>query len=240
MMSDFIITEYDIKEAKRYYEQDRIKDILLEGLFRGMLYCFLSIGQLYKTQMMIYRDLINNNMDKLDFICGNIPLLKTILLKARFPNSMLKYIFEFKNKWNNIHRHYFNFIIWDIKENDKKFSYEIRDTLVKNIKGVGYKVASLFLDICGYNNISVIDIWSLRFLKEKGYIEKIYYGKKSGESRGISKNKYIEYENYMKIEADKYGYSVGFFQLLVWVKLSSWNKRYDKNQLLLNFDEDKK
>lgn len=235
-MSNFIITDKDIKEAKRYYEQDRIKNVCLEELFKAMLYSFLSIGQLYKTQMMIYRLLINNNMDKPDTICKNTPLLKSIVCKARFPQSIFNFIFDFSTEWYDTHRHYFEYIIWDLKENGKKFSHEIRDNLVKTVNGCGYKVASLFLDICGYDDIGVIDIWSLRYLQSAGYDIFIRYNRKSGKNRGLNKRQYLRCEKYMEAEAKKYGFSLAFFQLLVWVKTSSWKRNHNPDQLLL-FEE---
>jgi thermostable 8-oxoguanine DNA glycosylase len=231
-MSNFIITDKDIEEAKRYYKQDRIKEITLNNLFRGMLYCFLSIGELYKKQMMIYRDLINL-IDKIDDIYNlyNYDELEIITSKARFPKSIYKYIFYFSYHWD-LYKDLFEWIIKDIKSG-RKNAYKIRDELVDYILGVGYKVASLFLDICGYNDIAVVDIWSLRFLKEMEY-PVLYNSMKKG---GLSKNQYLQYEKYMEKEAKKHGFSLAFFQLLVWVKTSSWRKEHNPDQLLLDFKE---
>jgi thermostable 8-oxoguanine DNA glycosylase len=133
------------------------------------------------------------------------------------------------NNWKDIKNLFFNIII-DCN-NGRNKEYYFREKLIKNIKGFGYKVASLFLDIVGYDNIAVIDVWMLRFLREQGF-EISYNEEKEG---GLSKNKYLLYEQYLKIIADKYNFSVGLFQCIVWCKYSSWNKKYNKDQLYFDF-----
>ena len=73
-------------------------------------------------------------------------------LGYRFPNIRAKYITEaidFKEELENIIRS---------QETD------IRDWLVKNIKGLGYKEASHFLRNIGYKNYAIVDFHILDLL----------------------------------------------------------------------------
>lgn len=225
-MNNFTITNKDIKEAERFYKLDSIKYMDLSNLFKAAIYSLLSIGQLYKTQKNIYKLLIDNFNNPYD-ILNNLVLFKCIIYKTRFSKSIEKYILYLCNNWYKI-KTLFMEIIND--ESKIKGCY-FREELIKKIKGFGYKVSSLFLDILGYDYVAVIDIWILRFLKEQGY-DISYNERRKG---GLLKNKYLLYESYLKCIADKYNYSIGFFQCIIWCRYSSWNKKENKNQLFFDF-----
>jgi thermostable 8-oxoguanine DNA glycosylase len=226
-MNNFIITEKDINEAKRYYKLDGILVFTLGNLFKAALYSLLSIGQLYKTQKYIFSLLLDYNLDSSENILNNIDLFRSIIYKTRFSKSIEKYILYLCNNWDNKIKGLF---IEIIEDKDRKKGYYFRNRLVKEIKGFGYKVASLFLDILGYEDIAVIDIWILRFLKDRGY--SVAYNERKG---GLSKEKYLLYEHFLKMLAGRFDFFVAFFQCIIWCKLSSWNKKESKEQLFFDF-----
>lgn len=65
-------------------------------------------------------------------------------------------------------------------------TFQAREFLVKNIKGLGYKESSHFLRNVGYNNVAIIDRHILRYLKQENLIEEI--------PKTISQKKYFEFE----------------------------------------------
>lgn len=228
-MNNFIITQKDIQEAKRYYRLDKVKRYTLSNLFKAAIYSILSTGQLYKTQKNIFHLLMENNFNSPSAILDNKDLFRAIIYKTRFSKNIEKHILYLCNDWQIIEKLFFDIISNCNGFKDK--GYYFRDKLVKEIKGFGYKIASLFLNILGYWNIAVIDVWILRFLKEQGY--DINYNKV--RKGGLSKGKYLLYEQYLKIMADKYDMPVGFFQCIIWCKYSSWNKKINKDQLFFDF-----
>lgn len=226
----FEVTNRDIKEAQRCLEHDRIMPSP-RGVFRGVIFCLLSIGQLYKTQLIIYRNLLYHGLDCPEEIQARSDIAKMIVGSARYPSAMWGYITDLCANWW-AHEEFFqeNFVFQAPREDN---SMELREELVRRVKGFGYKIASLYLCLCGVQNVATVDVWTIRFLINQGYTVDFDYKRKGG----LSKTAYLQCEKYMLQEAKKYKVSVAFFQVIVWTKLSSWNKRYDSRQLWLPFEE---
>ena len=55
-----------------------------------------------------------------------------------------------------------------------------RDELVKNVKGIGYKLASMFLRNTRGEEYAVMDVHTKRYLKELGYDTKEFGGGNRG------------------------------------------------------------
>jgi len=117
-------------------------------------------------------------------------------LGHRFPNKRAEYIHkskECRGKLLNIINHH-----------DKK---EIREWLVKNVKGLGYKEASHFLRNIGFNDYSIIDFHIVDILVKNKIIEK---------PRTITKSKYIEIEEKLKEIAEKTNLTLAELDLYLW------------------------
>jgi N-glycosylase/DNA lyase len=96
---------------------------------------------------------------------------------------------------------------------DKIDSFEdilsLRDWLVKNIKGYGYKEASHFLRNIGMGeDIAILDRHILRNLVRFGVIDKI--------PTSISKSKYLEIEDLMRIFSMKLNIPLSHIDILFW------------------------
>jgi thermostable 8-oxoguanine DNA glycosylase len=231
-VKEFLISMTDIQEAERYLKQDSVKEFSIDGLLKNYFYCLFSIGQLYKTQMKLYRMVVSNDLH-ISFMknISDLLILKEIVRKTRFPKSIWNYILDFKENIEK-HKELFREILWDMERKNGKY---FREQLVKNVKGFGWKIATFFLTLCGYVDMAVIDIWALRFLRDYiGYDIPVMYDRK--RTRQVDKKSYLQYEEYLRNEAKKYNLSLSLFQIIIWVKLSSWNKVDDKDQLLL-FEE---
>lgn len=222
------VTPWDMEEARRCLQQDKII-LTSRGIFRGLLFCLLSIGQLYKTQLSAYRNLLWWELDSPDRIQAQVNVAKMIVWTARFPSSIWTYIVDLCDNWGT-HREFFreNFILRAPHEDN---AFALREELVRRLKGFGYKVASLFLCLCGVSNIATIDVWALRFLADRGYPIRLHSVRKGGLPKAV----YLQCEQYMRQEAKKYNMSVAFFQAVVWVKFSSWNKGVHPAQQWLPF-----
>jgi thermostable 8-oxoguanine DNA glycosylase len=217
MKNNFVVTGHDIREASRCLHNDEIYRTK-KGIFRGILFCLLSIGQLYKNQLNTYHLLLHYGFDSAEAILKNKGLVKLVVGTARFPKAMYGYVIDLAENWKDNEAYFIDTFIHNFPVNGSVM--EVREQLIKRIKGFGFKVASLFLCLIG-SDAAAIDIWCLRYLKKAGY-DISYNSERKG---GIDKKEYLVYESYMKQEAEKYGFSLAYFQVIVWVKLSSWNKK---------------
>jgi len=81
-----------------------------------------------------------------------------------------------------------------IKEIDsilkEKNEFEVREWLVENIKGIGWKEASHFLRNLGFKNFAILDRHVLRILYENKIIDEI--------PSSLSKKKYLEIEEKLR------------------------------------------
>jgi N-glycosylase/DNA lyase len=115
----------------------------------------------------------------------------------RFPQSRAKYIVEARkiiNQLRNVlHSH--------------ASSWAIRDWLVKNVKGLGYKEASHFLRNIGFMDLAIIDFHIINLLSRYGLIAK---------PKVLTKKKYIEIERMLKKIAEKVGLDLGVLDLYLW------------------------
>jgi len=89
--------------------------------------------------------------------------------------------------------------------------FDIREWLVKNIKGLGYKEASHFLRNIGFGeNLAILDRHILKNLYKIGIIEKI--------PTSLSKNKYLDIENKMRKFAKKIDIPLEHLDFVLWYK----------------------
>jgi len=114
----------------------------------------------------------------------------------RFPNARASYISEFKNcreKLNKIINHH-----------DR---VAIREWLVKNVKGLGYKEASHFLRNVGFDDYAIIDFHIVDILVKYNLIKK---------PKSLTKNKYFEIENLLRKIAKETGLTLAELDLYLW------------------------
>lgn len=115
----------------------------------------------------------------------------------RFPQSRAKYIVEARkiiDQLGNVLRSHAS-------------SWAIRDWLVRNVKGLGYKEASHFLRNIGFMDLAIIDFHIINLLSRYGLIAK---------PKVLTKKKYIEIERILKKIAEKVELDLGVLDLYLW------------------------
>jgi len=117
----------------------------------------------------------------------------------RFPNRRANYIVDARN--------YISELESIIKSNIDEI--ELREWIVKNIKGLGYKEASHFLRNIGYRNLAIIDFHIVDLLVKFELIEK---------PKSMTKNKYLEIENVLKQIGRKVHLDMAKLDLYLWYK----------------------
>ncbi|MCK5261599.1 MAG: N-glycosylase/DNA lyase [Thermoplasmatales archaeon] len=117
-------------------------------------------------------------------------------LGHRYPNTRAKYISEsakYKDSLKNI-----------VHSSEGK---ELREWLVKNIKGFGYKEASHFLRNIGFDDYAIIDFHIVDILVRYNLIKR---------PKSLSKKRYLEIENILKDIARKLDFSLAELDLYLW------------------------
>jgi len=114
----------------------------------------------------------------------------------RFPNTRAEYISESvqcKDKLKEV-----------LQFHDKN---AIRDWIVNNVKGIGYKEGSHFLRNIGFDDYSIIDFHIVDILSDHNLINK---------PKTITKKKYIEIENKLKKLAKETNLTLAELDLYLW------------------------
>ncbi len=118
-------------------------------------------------------------------------------LGYRFPNIRASYIIksrDYKIELKNL-------------INSNKEDNKLREWIVKNIIGIGYKEASHFLRNIGYKNYAIIDFHVVDILVKYNLIER---------PKTMTKKKYLEIENLLKYIADNLNLSLAELDLYLW------------------------
>lgn len=115
----------------------------------------------------------------------------------RFPNTRARYIVDARKHKNSLK---------DVVETFDDDN-ELREWLVKNVKGIGYKEASHFLRNIGYTSFAIIDFHIIDVLTKHNIIEK---------PKVLTKRKYLEIEDLLREIAGKSNVNLAELDLYLW------------------------
>lgn len=117
-------------------------------------------------------------------------------LGHRFPNMRASYISESRNCKDMLKR-----VVESLKNN------ELREWLVRNVKGIGYKETSHFLRNIGFDDFAIIDFHIVDILVKYDLIEK---------PKALTRKKYLEIEKILKKIAEKSDLNLAELDLYLW------------------------
>lgn len=167
-----MITNNFKKQIKiRLSEFQKLKNSGNQKWFNELCFCLLTANSKASTAIKIQIEMNPDGFSK-----KTATEIAAVIKKHghRFNNIKARYIFLARK-----------FVrIKDILKNMS--SFEAREFLVKNVKGLGYKESSHFLRNVGFNDVAIIDRHVLRFLKKENLIKEI--------PKTITKQKYLEFE----------------------------------------------
>ena len=124
---------------------------------------------------------------------------------VRFKKNKTGYLIESRGKYAGVAKKISEYVGGGIS------IYELREWLVDNIKGYGYKEASHFLRNIGFGQeLAILDRHILKNLKSLGAIKEV--------PASITPAKYLEMEIVLQKFARKAGIPVAHFDLLLWAK----------------------
>ena len=186
---------------KRLGEFKRVLDTKTEReVFAELVFCLLTPQSKAKTCWRAVSNIVKKKL----IYNGSTAALSNELKSVRFRNNKARYICEarkiFSCKGN---------INVKSRLNRSQGAFKIRDWLVQNVKGLGYKEASHFLRNVGLGkDMAILDRHVLKNLKLCEVIDEI--------PGSLSKKKYFEIEKKMIRYAKRIGIPVGHFDLVLW------------------------
>jgi len=162
-------------------------------IFIELCFCILTAnfnaGKAIKIQTEIGKDFLTLPESQL--------AEKLKRLGHRYPNTRAKYIVKARKYKNSLKE-----VISSSNVED-----ELREWLVKNIKGIGYKEASHFLRNIGYTNFAIIDFHITDLLARYKLLEK---------PKALTKKEYFKIENLLREIAEKSNLNLAELDLYLW------------------------
>ena len=180
------IVDTRIKEFK---EIDRRSS---DEIFKELGFCILTANFNAEKSIKIQKEI----GDGFFTLSENELAEKLIELGHRFPNARAGYISDsvkYKESLKEI-----------IHSSNTK---ELREWIVKNIKGLGYKEASHFLRNIGFDDYAIIDFHIVDILVRHNLIER---------PNSLSKKRYLEIERTLEDLAGKLDLSLSEIDLYLW------------------------
>jgi N-glycosylase/DNA lyase len=162
-------------------------------MFEELCFCILTANFNAERSMKIQMEI----GDEFLTISESDMTKKLRELGHRFPNTRAKYIVDARKHKNSLR---------DIAKtfNDGN---ELREWLVKNVKGIGYKEASHFLRNIGYTSFAIVDFHIIDVLTKHNIIEK---------PKVLMKRKYLEIEDILRKIAGKSNVNLAELDLYLW------------------------
>jgi len=162
-------------------------------IFEELCFCILTANFNAERSMKIQRQI----GDEFLTISKSDLARKLRELGHRFPDTRARYVVDAR-KYKNL-----------LKDIVKTFNdgNELREWIVKNVKGIGYKEASHFLRNIGYTSFAIIDFHIIDVLTKHNIIEK---------PNVLTKRKYLEIEDLLGKIARKSNVNLAELDLYLW------------------------
>ncbi len=221
---DWTITESDKKYTQIILKDEAIDPLDRQNILNGAIYAILSARETYGQLKKVHDAINRDNLLEQENVLSNKQKISSLVKILGYGNSKSRYILEFIDWW--VASDFPERLIRDA-QNGRSREFELRDELVASAKGMGPKCASLFMRMCGYENIVPIDIHSMNYLKSQGI-------ELNGDGiRGISDKEHRRLEEIMQNIAKQQGIAPGIFQVYIWVKSSRTWTPYKQLELNL-------
>lgn len=185
----------DIKNLvdTRIKEFAEIKNKSIDNIFKELCFCIMTANCSAGKCIEIHENIGDGFLNLNEFQLAN----RFKDLGYRFPNIRSNYIV--------VARNYLKDLEYKIKSKEGK--NQLRDWIVKKIKGVGYKEASHFLRNIGYKNYAIVDFHIVDLLVKHILITK---------PKTMTKKKYLEIEELLKDIAERLGLNLAELDLYLW------------------------
>lgn len=191
---------------KRLEDFKQVLDSSDEEVFGELSFCLLTP----QSSAKVCWDAVLKMKEANVLLTGNAKEIEPYLKQVRFGDSKARYIVEARKTFANDDQ-------LQLKTRIKSFynPYELREWLVENVKGLGYKEASHFMRNIGLGEeLAILDRHILRNLAELKVIPEV--------PATITKKRYLEMEEKLRAFSKNIGIPMGELDLLFWSKETGW------------------
>ncbi|MFW9896617.1 MAG: N-glycosylase/DNA lyase [Candidatus Thorarchaeota archaeon] len=171
----------------------KFKNESVDIIFEELCFCIMT-ANCSAERCIEVQDKIGDGFQKLDERSLSQKLKS---LGYRFPNIRAKYIVEARTYKEQLKK---------VLETHTNLN-ELRDWIVKNIKGLGYKEASHFLRNIGYTGYAIIDFHIIDVLANYNIVTK---------PQTLTRKRYLEIEEILKKIALELDLNLGELDLFMW------------------------
>ena len=207
MKTNQILELYQIKKSEIQKKLEEFREVLNqsdERTFAELAFCICTPQSKAFACWNAISSLVKNNF----LFIGNDKQVRSFLNSVRFADTKTKYIIEARNFFTENGK-------LKIKEKIKSFknTFQLRDWLTGNIKGIGIKEASHFIRNIGFdykNQLGILDRHILKNLKKFGVIKEI--------PKTMTRKKYLEIENKIRKFSERIGIPLYELDMLLWSK----------------------
>jgi len=192
-----------IEQREKHFD-DVWKNGSEEEIFAELVFCLFTPQSKAVSCWAAVNELADDNMI---FTATDKEIAEKIN-KVRFRNNKAKYVVEARKLFTKNGK-------MKIKETLVSFKdiHELREWIIKNIKGIGYKEAGHFLRNIGIGkNLAILDRHILKNLKNLGAIEEF--------PRSLSPAVYKTIENQMQAFSKETGIPMSHMDMILWCKES--------------------
>src|SRR3989338_2645597 len=186
LRESYELRKHEIKERLDYFRRQKTG----REIFAELCFCLLTPQSRAKSCWSAVERLMEGDS-------SDARKIRKHLKGVRFANKKAGYIAEAKKSWDEIRNKAMT-----------GNAYELREWLVKNVRGIGYKEASHFLRNIGVLDFAILDRHILKNLRVYGVI---------GEIPGsMTPRKYREIEEKMRKFSEEIGIPMPELDLLFW------------------------
>lgn len=199
------LPKLSLAELNHYYSQqqsalqrrlDEFSQISPSEYFYELLYCLLTPQSSARNAEKAVQLLRQHEFHRTDF--NPESLLRQKELYIRFHKTKAKYLLAVKEQFPEIQQHLTN----------GTAGSELREWLVKNVKGLGWKEASHFLRNIGYRNLAILDRHILKNLARLGVLRRL--------PKILTRKRYLGIEKKFRTFASQVGIPMDELDLLFW------------------------
>jgi N-glycosylase/DNA lyase len=187
----YSIRKRDIRRRLREF-----RDVKPDNYFYELVYCLLTPQSSASNAFQVVEELRLKNFRNADF--NPEPFLSRRDCYVRFHRTKAKHLLTVRHQYPEIK----NMILSNIPGN------QMRQWLVKNVMGMGWKEASHFLRNIGYHDLAILDRHILRNLRLFGVIRIV--------PKALTLKKYLQIEKKFRNFSNKCGIPMDELDLLFW------------------------
>jgi len=198
-----LMTVEDYSKTVQVYSTENIH-------FCALLYSVLSARESFRVHREQFNSFLEYDLNTAEKVLEKPHLVSKILTQYGFHSRKIESVLSIAKEWGDLD------ITSRMREDKQKvLGKAFREEMNEKMNGVGYKFASLFIRMSGYEDIVPIDTWAIKYVERRGFMDRY-------KESGLTPKQYLNYERKIKQHAKRLGVSPALLQATVYARWSTW------------------